>query len=120
MIKKDYAKKAVAVKAAAAGCAGKKKKGGGKGAAAAKLKLPKHHMEQGEAKLYLPPDCAIWKSNTRAQWCGHVQGYKRCSECFASHGDSSLALLTLLQRMWTQHLDKIGGTQADCPIIDLF
>eukprot|EP00969_Alexandrium_andersonii_P145211 6421438-Alexandrium_andersonii.AAC.1 len=66
----------------------KSKKGGAK---ASKLVLP-HHMEQRDAKKFLPPGASIWRSAARGEWNGHLPPNRRVSEPYLKHGSSEQAL----------------------------
>ena len=83
-------------------------------AVAAKPRLAAH-IEQTEARRWIPEGSSIWRSLTRGAWCAHVPPLRRISEPWVVHGCEQLALKTILVRMWAQHLELVGGDPSDCP-----
>ena len=80
-----------------------------------KATLPSR-VPQSQAKLYLPPNSAIWRDLKRGGWCAHVKPYKRVSELWEKHGDDHKALVAILRRCWMQRLEFDGQPRSACPI----
>ena len=72
-----------------------------------------NHIDQPEAKKYLPPDASIWRGRVKRTWNAHVVGRARISEPWGA--DEQRALATILQRSWAQWLDLKGKVWAECP-----
>ena len=83
-------------------------------AAAAKPRLPAH-IEQTEARRWIPEGSSTWRALPRGAWCAHVPPRRRISEPWAVHGCEQLALKTMFVRMWAQHLELVGDGPSDCP-----
>ena len=77
-------------------------------------------IPQKEARVYLPPNSAIWRDLQRGGWCAHVKPYKRISELWEKHGDDHLALVAILRRCWLQRLEYDGQPRSACPVRGLF
>ena len=84
-----------------------------KAKAPAPRKLPQT-IAQAEAKAWMPPRSAIWVSNVREAWCGHVPPYRRVSTPWSLYGCDQLALKDVLCKMWAQHLNRDGATKDAC------
>lgn len=78
------------------------------------------HIDQSQAKLYLPPEAHIWRRHSPGEWNCHLPDCRRISEAFGKHGSSELALRECLRRVWRQYLERSGLAEADCPIEGVF
>lgn len=74
-------------------------------------------ITQPQAKKFLPPGAAIWRSVTGRQgWNGHFGGNARISRGFGDGvSDCRQALRDVLVRLWDQYLTKNGLEWDSCP-----
>jgi len=78
------------------------------------------HIDQKEAKEFLPPGAYIWRSHTRGEWNAHLPGTTRVWEPFIRWGSSERALRECLKRVWGLYLEMQGLDRVRCPWKDLF
>lgn len=112
----EYKARARAVRAEQAAATKQRKRAR---AAPERKPLP-HHLEQRDAKKFLPPNSTLWRSKTRGEWNGQFRQNKRVWEPFYKHGGSESALRVCLRRLWSQHLAYEGLDESECPFSGLF
>ena len=108
---REYREKVAQIRAragAGAGGAG----GGGGGDRASSLLPPL--ITQDQLKVYAPPRCSVWVSNTRNQFWGHCKPYKRVCISWAVNGEEA-GKRSLLKKLWEQYLELTGEPASACP-----
>ena len=78
------------------------------------------HIQQKDAKVFLPPGCSIWKGHGLNLWAGHCPPYPRKSARWHLNGGEQGALLQCLRLIWTDYLEMNGMSRRQCPIAELF
>lgn len=81
--------------------------------------VPPGAITQPEAKAMVPPGASIWRDLCRGGWCGHMQGFRRCSRPWSTEGHRE-ACMFVLRTLWNQFLLSQGLDASSCPIRGLF
>lgn len=88
-------------------------RGGASSSSSRPAVIPKT-ITHAEAIQYLPPGCAVWRSNTRNEWWGHCKPFKRVVVPWML-GEESSAMFLVLRKLWVQHLELTGQGPESCP-----
>ncbi|CAK0790493.1 unnamed protein product, partial [Prorocentrum cordatum] len=80
---------------------------------------PGDDLDQGVAKLFLPPGAFIWRSNTQGAWCTNTLG-KYNSASWGTYGSSFEAFKVALKKCWTVWLQHHALPLDHCPVEGLF
>lgn len=119
--KADYTARAAKLRPPAHPAKKRKKDASASSSSCSRLRWPEaHHITQPEARALIPPASSIWRSLTRGECCGHMQGHTRVSCAFHRYGGSHDSLRACLQKLWTQYAGKMGMPVSECPIEGLF
>ena len=108
-------------KSADAASAKPKGKAKSKAAPAPKTKLPLDlsNIEQRVAKVWLPPDAALWKSRADGQWNSRYLDFPQCSRTWARYGEGE-SLRLVLKDAWERYLAFNGFERDRCSVEGIF
>ena len=95
---------------------GKPKKGRAKAAPVPPRPKWPSHVEQSQAKTFIPPGAFIWRGLTKRVWCGHYPPDRRVSAPWDGPGGEQEAVRSVVARLWRSHISHCGLSEDAAPL----
>ena len=78
------------------------------------------HMQQAQAKKFLPPESSLWRSRGEDAWNARHRDMPTRSARDRAWGGEGKSLVRCLQWAWSCFLSANGHDDSECPITDLW